>query len=221
MSSNFIGPPVRDFNQLFMLAHNELRNLNRDTDMAAELVAICVFASQGNGFFCCSMEQYRNSLDALLKAKKIDIREFLKRITPTTGFRKGQVPKFEYCPIHLPKSYDNRYKGILDEIDLVMLNCNWGLAQMPGWIVVNGITPDCRMKFLRAFLGDLNMQMRQLAICYDRVLMEGKGDRYKALTVWFHVCGDRVTFHQKAARVMNLADELRTRSSLISSEYKV
>lgn len=221
MSSNFIGPPIRDFNQLFMLAENELRVLNRDTKLAADLVAICVFSSQGNGFFCCSMAQYRTAVDSLLQSQKIDFRKFLLRITPTTGFRKGQVPKFEYCPRHLPRSYDDRYEGILDEIDRVMLNCNWGLAQMPGWIIVNGITPNCRMKFLRAFLGDLNMQMRQLAICYEHVLAQGKGDRLKSLSVWFHICGDQVNFFEKAKRVRDFADELQAKNDSIWSGYRV
>jgi len=221
MSSNFIGPPARDFQQLFMLAENELNSLRvKDVDSSL-LVAMCVNASQGNGFFCCSMQQYREAMDYMLRLTKIQPKAWLERITPVTGFRKGQVPKFVYNPAHIPDVRVYQMFADVDHVDEVMFACDWGLAQLPGWWVVQKVEPQFRSEYLRAFLGDVNMQIRELISLFAHVLRKHGGDETEACEQFHYKCHRGHNAVQRAARDVALAIELREKADLISSRYMV
>ncbi|MEP6754944.1 MAG: hypothetical protein ABJA67_05545 [Chthonomonadales bacterium] len=162
MSNNFIGPPKRDFDQLFKLAESELITLRTTAVEPAVLVAVCVNASQANGYFCCSPANYRAAMNYLLDKPKFNANEFLSKITVVTGVRKGQVPKFDFRIKNWATGelLAARCRG--NQTDALIFACNWGIAQMPAWRIVENVEPQFKREYLHAFLGDERMQMREL-----------------------------------------------------------
>ena len=221
MPSNFIGPPVREFNQLAMLADNELINLAvKDVDSCL-LVAMCVNASQGNGYFCCGMRQYREAMDDIMRRTLIDHKGFLNRITPTTGFRKGQIPKFAYNPAHTGDVRVYQMFSEIDYIDEICYACDWGLAQIPGWMVAKKVKPDFRRQFLQNYLADPNMQMRVLIGLFAPILRKAGHDETEALREWHCQCHRGERTKTKADRDVALAVELRELADIASTRYTV
>ena len=221
MSANFIGPPKRNFDQLFRLAENELAALRVTHIDAALLVAMCVNASQANGYYCCSLKSYREALGTLMPLPKFNSVEFLGKVVPQTGFRKGQVPKFEFIRKNWHCAETTAWRCQGNETDGIILACNWGLAQLPAMKVCEKLEPQYKIQYLRAFLGDVNMQMRELI----RILCEQDrtvpGLEFNAV-FWHHV--ERVgcpLAEQKANRDVDLAAHLRTAGSDMSPEYMV
>jgi len=167
------------------------------------------------------MTQYRENFDYLLRLTKIDPKAWLNKITPTTGFRKGQVPKFVYVPAHLPDVRVFQMFGKYEPLDEELFSCDWGLAQLPGWWVVQKIEPSFRSEYLRAFLGDSNMQMRELISLFAHILRKHGGDETEALQEFHFQCHRGHKSAERAARDLALAIELRERADLIYSRYKV
>lgn len=221
MSNNFIGPPKRDFDQLFKLAESELITMRTDAIEPALLVAICVNASSGNGFFCCSPATFREAMSTLIDRPGINPKEFILKTVPASGFRKNQNPKFEYAPRNWGHG-----EAIAKQIggtatDAAIFACNWGLAQLPAWRIVEDVQPDYKLDFLQVFLGDLNVQMRELIrICTQSKL--GKLDRNIEMLTMLHsqrrVASD---ISGKVMRDWDLARRLSHCADPIAAGYKV
>lgn len=221
MSENFIGPPKRDFDQLFRLAETELITMRNNSIDPALLVAICVNASQGNGFFCCNPANYRAAMQELSMRTTYDAKEFLGKITPVSGFRKGQTPKFKFAIKNWAAGEREAwlFKGTMT--DGVIFACNWGVAQMPAFRVVDCVEPDFKLRYLQAFLGDLNMQMRELI----RVLDIYKRTYLKCdatMLLGFHEQRQiNRPLDELIERDLDLANRLRNCGNPISAGYKV
>lgn len=216
MRENFIGPPNRDFDQLFRLAEGELSGMRVEHIDPELLVAICVNASQGNGFYCCSPRSYQEAMNSVITLPKFNTNEFLDKVTPRTGFRKGQMPKFEFVKKnwHCAETMAWRCKG--NETDGVIMACNWGLPQLPAVRLTELVQPQYKLQYLQAYLGDVNMQMRELI----RVLV-ALDSEYPLGTAgslyWLHV--ERVgslLADKKTARDHDLAAHLRTAAHSMS-----
>jgi hypothetical protein len=204
-----------------MLASNELISL-RVTDVDDSLlVAMCVNASQANAFFCCGMQQYREAMDNMMQLTHVKARDWLNRVTPTTGFRRGQVPKFVYNPSHIPHVRVFQMFATVDHVDEVMFACDWGLAQLPGWWVVQKVEPQFRSEYLRMFLGDVNMQMREFISLLAHLLRKHGGDETEAVEQFHYKCNRGHKSVERAARDVALAIELRERADLTSTRYTV
>ena len=221
MSSNFIEPPERDFEQLFKLAESELITMRTDAIEAAVLVAICVNASAGNGFFCCDPAIFRGAMSALIDRADVNAKEFLAKTIASTGFRKNQNPKFVYAERN--RAHGESIARCIGgtTTDAAIFSCNWGLAQLPAWRIVEHVEADYKLRYLQAFLGDLNMQMRELIrVCVEH----NRGERDVTLSMLMKLHTQRRTLPNvvdQAMRDWTLAGKLRNPAEPISAEYKV
>lgn len=185
MQSNFIGPPKRQFDQLFRLAENELISLRSNSVQAPLLVAMVINASQGQGFYCCPPRPPRDAMEPLEKLPGFNAKEFLRTITPVTGFRKGQVPKFEFKSQAWACSEYAAWRCQGNQTDGVIMGCNWGIAQMPATLACSHVEPQYKIEYLKAFLADVNMQMRELIRVMSTYLNVYSGSLEEALKT-FH-----------------------------------
>jgi len=221
MSSNFIGPPKRNFDQLFRLVENELNTMRSETLDASVVVAILLNATQGNGFFCCGPDKYREAMNELMVVPGFKAAPFLAKAVPVTGFRRGQVPRFRFSAVNLHNAemVVRRFGG--NQIDVCLFACNWGIAQLPAIVITKPVADDYKLQYLRAFVGDVNMQVRELIRLLVLWQMDYGGKIDAAVWDLHSTRALRGDYDSQTARVMDLAQHLKTVSMDMSPAYKV
>lgn len=127
-----------------------------------DLTAVCVRETYNSPLWCACNSLDKSNLQAVCVGANVRADDFLAMIRIREGKWRQQIPRFRFEANWLSIVQAAAWYGSLGQVDKAVFSCSFGIAQKSAYYLTRDLRPESRWLYLQRFMGDLDMQLRQL-----------------------------------------------------------
>jgi hypothetical protein len=205
MKLPFEKPKVVPFQALYHLCVNAIASTRNSAATAYDLLAICVYETQGNAYFEPYSELMAANFKAMTEVVPIEHYDFISYNRVASGPYAGAIPKWRFEPSWY-REYGLKLSYVFhSNVAVASMCCSWGIAQQGAPFMLGTPALPQLAGYLKQFQSDPTMQLRVLSYELGNLMSTAGGDKALAFSRYNAGGGDdKVTTYGERVHALSV-----------------